>query len=65
MHIQGVAKFYNTRLADAIIALTGARFTKSFTSHDLRRTKLRTRTGKTHEPGAVLRDKAAVCRTML
>jgi integrase len=36
--IQGVAKYYNTRLADAIIALTGARFAKEFTSHDLRRT---------------------------
>jgi len=36
--IQGIAKYYNTRLADAIIALTGARFSKAFTSHDLRRT---------------------------
>lgn len=36
--IQGVAKYYNTRLADAIMALTGARFAKDFTSHDLRRT---------------------------
>jgi len=36
--IQGVAKYYNTRLARAIIALTGARFSKEFTSHDLRRT---------------------------
>ena len=36
--IQGIAKYYNTRLADAIIALTGAKFSKAFTSHDLRRT---------------------------
>jgi integrase len=36
--IQGVAKYYSTRLRDAIIALTGARFEKEFTSHDLRRT---------------------------
>jgi integrase len=36
--IRGVAKYYRTRLADAIIAITGARFPKKFTSHDLRRT---------------------------
>jgi len=36
--IQGVAKYYRTRLADAIVALTGAKFHKAFTSHDLRRT---------------------------
>jgi integrase len=36
--IKGISKYYNTRLADAIIALTGARFSKAFTSHDLRRT---------------------------
>ncbi len=36
--IQGVAKYYRTRLLDALLALTGERFSKSFTSHDLRRT---------------------------
>jgi integrase len=36
--IQGIAKFFNTRLADAIVAVTGEKFCKSFTSHDLRRT---------------------------
>lgn len=36
--IKGISKYYNTRLADAIIALTRARFSKAFTSHDLRRT---------------------------
>jgi integrase len=36
--IQGIAKYFNTRLADAMIALTGAKFYKAFTSHDLRRT---------------------------
>jgi len=36
--IQGIAKYYNTRLADAIVALTGAKFHKAFKSHDLRRT---------------------------
>jgi integrase len=36
--IQGIPKYFNTRLADAIIALTGAKFSKSFSSHDLRRT---------------------------
>jgi len=36
--IKGISKYYNTRLVDAIIALTGARFSKAFTSHDLRRT---------------------------
>lgn len=36
--IQGVSKFYRTRLPDAILAITGSRFSKEFTSHDLRRT---------------------------
>jgi integrase len=36
--IQGIAKYFSTRLANAIIALTGAKFSKAFTSHDLRRT---------------------------
>ena len=36
--IQGIAKYFNTRLADAIIALTGEKLSKAFTSHDLRRT---------------------------
>ncbi len=36
--IQGVAKYFNTRLADAIIALKGTKLSKAFTSHDLRRT---------------------------
>ena len=36
--IKGISKYYNTRLVDAILALTGARFSKEFTSHDLRRT---------------------------
>jgi len=35
--IQGVSKFYRTRLADAALAITGAKF-KAFRSHDLRRT---------------------------
>ena len=38
MPIRGVSKYYRTRLADAIIAVTGARFPKVFTSHDLRGT---------------------------
>lgn len=36
--IQGVAKYYRTRLADAIIAITGAKFPKKLTSHVNRRT---------------------------
>jgi integrase len=36
--MQGVSKFFNTRLPDAILALTGTKFSKKFTSHDLRRT---------------------------
>ena len=36
--IQGVSKFFRTRLPDAILAITGEKFTKKFTSHDLRRT---------------------------
>jgi len=36
--IQGIAKYFNTRLADAMIALTGTKLSKAFTSHDLRRT---------------------------
>lgn len=36
--IRGIAKYYNTRLANAIIAITGDRLAKEFTSHDLRRT---------------------------
>jgi integrase len=36
--IQGIAKFYRTRLPDAILAMSGERFSKKFTSHDLRRT---------------------------
>ncbi|MGH8217485.1 MAG: tyrosine-type recombinase/integrase [Steroidobacteraceae bacterium] len=36
--IQGVSKFYRTRLVDAILAITGEKFPKQFTSHDLRRT---------------------------
>jgi integrase len=36
--IQGIAKYFNTRLGDAMMALTGAKFSKSFSSHDLRRT---------------------------
>jgi integrase len=35
--IQGVPKYFRIR-ADAIIALTGAKFSKSLSSHDLRRT---------------------------
>jgi integrase len=36
--IQGVAKYFRTRLPNAIIALIGSNLSKSFTSHDLRRT---------------------------
>jgi integrase len=36
--IQGVAKYFRTRLRDAMMALTGVKFSKSFSSHDLRRT---------------------------
>jgi integrase len=36
--IQGVAKFYRTRLVDAILAVKGEKLDKKFTSHDLRRT---------------------------
>jgi len=37
-HIQSVSKYYRTRLRDAIIAQTGAAFSKKLTSHALRRT---------------------------
>ena len=36
--IQGVSKFYRIRLLDEILAITGDKFPKRFTSHDLRRT---------------------------
>ena len=36
--MQGVSKYFNTRLPDAILAITGSKFSKKFTSHDLRRT---------------------------
>lgn len=36
--IQGVPKYFQTRLLDAILAVTGEKFSKKFTSHDLRRT---------------------------
>ncbi len=36
--IQGISKYYRTRLSDAIVAITGEGFPKKFTSHDLRRT---------------------------
>jgi integrase len=36
--IQGVSKYFKSRLADAILAATGVKFSKEFTSHDLRRT---------------------------
>jgi integrase len=36
--IRGIAKFYKTRLEDAIVAIAGEPLTKSITSHDLRRT---------------------------
>ena len=35
---QGVPKYFRTRLPDAILAVTGERFAKKFSSHDLRRT---------------------------
>jgi integrase len=36
--ISGISKYYRTRLANAIIANTGGKIAKEFTSHDLRRT---------------------------
>jgi integrase len=36
--MQGVSKYFNTRLPDTILAITGSKFSKKFTSHDLRRT---------------------------
>ncbi len=36
--IRGVAKFYRTRLVDAILAAKGEKLARKFTSHDLRRT---------------------------
>jgi integrase len=36
--IQGIPKYFRTRLRDAMMALTGVKFSKSFSSHDLRRT---------------------------
>jgi integrase len=36
--IQGVPKYFRTRLLDAILAVTGEKFGKQFSSHDLRRT---------------------------
>jgi integrase len=36
--IQGISKYYNTRLADAIIAINGGGLSKHLTSHALRRT---------------------------
>jgi integrase len=36
--MQGVSKYFNTRLPDAILAITGSKLPKKFTSHDLRRT---------------------------
>lgn len=36
--IQGVPKYFRSRLLDAILAVTGEKFAKTFTSHDLRRT---------------------------
>lgn len=36
--IQGIAKFYQTRLPREIIAIQGQRLAAPFTSHDLRRT---------------------------
>lgn len=35
--IQGISKYYRTRLREAIVATTGENFPKKFTSHDLRR----------------------------
>lgn len=36
--IQGVPKYFRSRLPDAILAITGEKFQKKITSHDLRRT---------------------------
>jgi integrase len=36
--IQGVPKYFRTRLPDAILAVTGEKLAKKFSSHDLRRT---------------------------
>ena len=36
--IQGVPKYFRTRLPDAILGVTGEKFAKKFSSHDLRRT---------------------------
>src|SRR6185437_1871623 len=36
--IQGVPKYFRTRLPDAILAVTGEKFAKKFSSHDLGRT---------------------------
>ena len=36
--VEGVSKYFNTRLPDTILAMTGSKFPKKFTSHDLRRT---------------------------
>jgi integrase len=36
--IRGISKYYRTQLANAIIANTGSKLSKEFTSHDLRRT---------------------------
>lgn len=36
--ISGISKYYRTRLKNAIIANTGSKLSKAFTSHDLRRT---------------------------
>jgi len=38
VQIQGVPKFFRSRLKDAILAVTGEKFAKQFRSHDLRRT---------------------------
>ena len=35
---QGVPKYFRTRLPDAILAVTGEKFAKKFSSHGLRRT---------------------------
>jgi integrase len=37
-HIQGISKFYRTRLADAILSITGRQFTKRLTTQVNRRT---------------------------
>ena len=36
--MQGVSKYLDTRLPDAIVTIIGTKFSKKFTSHDLRRT---------------------------